>query len=55
MYNCNTCGVYRLEMVLKKLQAKLPVLSDAEKNMQKELKAIQEKLDGFKTSISQVT
>ena len=49
MYN------YRVETVLKKLQAKLPVLSEAEKNMQKELSGIREKLKGFASEIALVS
>ena len=45
---------FRVEMVLTKLQAKLPVLSDAEKNMHKDLKTIAEKIDNFNSSIKEV-
>ena len=41
--------------MLKKLQAKLPVLSEAEKNMQKELSGIREKLKKFASEIALVS
>ena len=45
---------FRVEAVMVQLQAKLPVLSDAEKNMHKSLKSIDAKLQDFHASVKEV-
>jgi hypothetical protein len=39
---------------MRKLQARLPVLSEAERSMKRELEAMHEKLDTYKNSLKQV-
>ncbi|XP_014664874.1 PREDICTED: nuclear pore complex protein Nup88-like [Priapulus caudatus] len=46
--------VTRAEQVLRALQSRMPVLSDAERAMAKELGEIKQKLSVFKTSLNQV-
>lgn len=39
---------------MRKLQARLPVLSEAERGMKRELETMHEKLDTYKNSLKQV-
>ena len=45
----------RIETVLKKLQSRIPVVSEAEKDMHKELKKMEENLKHCKNAIQQVS
>lgn len=49
-----SCLLRRIEAVLKKLQTKIPVISEAEKDMHKELKKMEESLKHYKNAIQQV-
>ncbi len=53
-YTCIFNAYSRIETVLKKLQARIPVVSEAEKDMHKELKKMEEKLKHYKNTIQQV-
>ena len=44
----------RVETVAKKIQRRLPVLSDAERKMKNELKSMEDKIKDFRISIQQV-
>ncbi|XP_064620195.1 nucleoporin 88-like [Lineus longissimus] len=46
--------VQRVENVLRKVQSRLPVLSDEEKDMHKELKSIEERMKRSKNSLEQI-
>ncbi|CAH1800974.1 unnamed protein product [Owenia fusiformis] len=46
--------VSRVDNILRKVQLKLPVLSDAERTMQRDLKTMDTKLKHFKNSIEQI-
>ena len=45
---------FRIEKLLKGLQSRIPVVSDAEKDMHKELKKMEENLKHYKNAIQQV-
>ncbi len=51
---CYVYILFRIETVLKKLQSRIPVVSEAEKDMHKELKKMDEKLKHYKNTIQQV-
>ena len=46
--------VSRIETILKKLQSRLPALSEAERCMQRELREMEDKVRQYKGSIGQV-
>ena len=46
---------FRVESILRKFQSRLPVLSDGERDMQKELKSMEGQMKHFKNSLEQVS
>ncbi|VDI27608.1 uncharacterized protein MGAL_10B067716 [Mytilus galloprovincialis] len=44
----------RIESIMRKLQARLPVLSEAERTMKRELETMHDKLESYKTNLQQL-
>ena len=55
MSTCDRCTtVYRVEAVMKRLQLRIPFLSDSERVMKRELENMDERLETYQRSIEQV-